>query len=122
MIANRRTTIFDEMILLRAFMILSVMLLMPLGMQPAEASGTMPHHSMPAAASAMSGHCHDEDGSRPISPGLATCTMACAAALPAVPARPQSALPMPKPLIVAASVDHLVGLEPEIATPPPRAA
>ena len=32
------------------------------------------------------------------------------------------ALPLPKPLIVAATVDHLIGLEPEIATPPPRAA
>ena len=110
------------MILLRALMILSVMLLMPLGMQPAEASGTMPHHSMPIAASAMNDHCHDQDSPRPTAPGFATCTMACAAALPAIPARPASAFPMPKPLIVAASVDHLIGLEPEIATPPPRAA
>ena len=67
-------------------------------------------------------HCPD-DGTKPdFAPGIAACSMACAAALPAfVAVLGQAALPndVPDGILEPAKLD---GLDPESADPPPRPA
>ena len=96
-------------------LLLIAMLLMPLGMVPAAAAPA--HHYM--AGGAM-GHCPDQAPSHGKKAGFAECTMACAAALPAMDTPDAQG-----PLIAAdpprlAGTDMLTGLHPETATPPPR--
>ena len=91
-------------------------LLMPLGMAaPASAA---PHS--PAAHAMPSGHCDGDRKGSHDSGGIAECTMACAAMLPAQAPRSSERL-APK---IAAAVPSLPvplqGLDPETATPPPR--
>jgi hypothetical protein len=98
----------------RAILMLTVLALMPLGMQPAAAMAATERH--PAA---MAGHCQDE-GQFDTSARFAQCTMACAAALPAVEARnsePPSVAGLP---LQALTMKALVGVLLEIDTPPPR--
>ena len=90
-------------------------LLMPLGMTAAPAAA---HQSM--AAEMPMGHCPDPPRDDDPKAGLAACTMACAAALPAVePVRDDPSIE-PSPQIVAVQPHGLHGLHPETATPPPR--
>jgi len=106
-----------RMMLARIVLLLSV-LLMPLGMAPATTAYAAPSaHAMPM------GHCDEQQRSRhDMKGGLAECTMACSAALPAADmARDEPVLINCKPVRpVALQVLH--GLTPETADPPPRRA
>jgi hypothetical protein len=99
--------------LARLSLILTV-LLMPLGMAPAQAVAPS-HH---AAAMPMP-HCPDQQH-KPAKGGIAECTMACAAALPAIGAassKPFRIVCVPER---PAAAQRLDGLHPDTATPPPR--
>ena len=100
----------------KLLLLLSV-LLMPLAMAPAASApaelASMSHESM--------GHCPDPPV-QDFEPGIAACTMACAAALPAI--GPCATAPLVKvaaPLAVMPP-KALEGILLEIATPPPRPA
>ena len=103
---------------LARLILLVAVLLMPLGMSAA-AAAMPPHHDM---AGMVMGHCPDQAPTQDHKAGFAECTMACAAALPAVEAPDEVApsLPVELPRLVAAHQLH--GLHPETATPPPRAS
>lgn len=93
--------------------------LLPLGMTaPASAAAQSNQH---AAAMPME-HCPDSGAMPHAKGGIAECTMACAATLPAVDrsaAEPLAPVAAPTVSILAA---HLTGLHPETSTPPPRLA
>lgn len=102
----------------RLLAILAVML-MPFGMAAAPAESI--HHQQMAKAMPME-HC-PEPASAPQSNGaLAHCTMACAAALPAVDSPVFVSHPVAQSIPHAPTMRTLLGTEPEIATPPPRPA
>jgi hypothetical protein len=96
-------------------LVLMAVLLMPFGMAPAGAAG---HHA--ASASMVMSHCPDQKTADHAKGGAVECTMACAAALPAIDA------PGQQPLLVAcepleqSAAERLHGLHPETATPPPK--
>jgi hypothetical protein len=101
--------------LLRLLALLAVMM-MPFGMAAAPAASA--HHHPMAAAMPMK-HCPEVPARHAAQMGIGACTMACAAALPAVD------LSRALPLIVSAPdfpgiAKRLEGHQPEIATPPPR--
>src|SRR3982750_3643122 len=88
---------------------------MPSGMTAAYSA---PHES-PATEMPM-GHCPDEQRGHDRKVGIADCTMACAAALPAAERTGSTAVIRPVTLIVTAQPQRLHGLHPETPTPPPR--
>lgn len=97
---------------------LIAVLLMPLGMTGAHAAAS--HEA--ARADMPMGHCPDQGSRHDRQNGIAACTMACAAALPAFAASTDDALPsIPVPAL-SADVPALHGLHPDIATPPPKRA
>jgi hypothetical protein len=91
---------------------LIAVLVMPLAMAPAAAS---PVHQ----ASMPMEHCPDQ-APRHDQGGIAECTMACAAALPAIPTKQDAPLVVASVPSQASPTRHLHGLDPETATPPPR--
>lgn len=97
--------------------LLIAVLLMPFGMAPASAA---PVHDAPMTAMPM-GHCPDQSSHHDgMKGGIAECTMACAAALPASAGASDCLLAsVPEPAFAAASAS-LHGLQPDTATPPPR--
>lgn len=93
---------------------LVAVILMPAGMvAPAEAHGAM---GMSIA------HCPDQAPAHHPKPIFAECTMACAAALPAVDRISGDAPPSEPLAVLSAPSLPLAGLHPETATPPPRQA
>src|SRR3954451_11912400 len=98
-------------VLLRLLALVAV-LLMPLGMAPTTAAQ---HHIVPMPMQ----HCPEQ---APKHDALGECTMACAAALPAVDAQQGEAVAIAQVPVVAALVRQLHGLHPETATPPPKLA
>ena len=92
---------------------LIAVLFMPIGMAPAAAAGA---HRSPAA---MMRHCPGKPPSDDKA-GFAECTMACAAALPAVEAPEAKPLVRPAELPRITASQTLCGLHPETATPPPK--
>ena len=98
--------------------VLIAVLLMPLGMSPVPASTQ--NHSM--TADMPMGHCADQGSGHDRKHGIAECTMACAAALPAADAPIDEPLSIISGHILPASSEPLHGLHPDIATPPPRLA
>ncbi len=90
-------------------------LLMPFGMAAAPAA-SMQHQQMTMPMK----HCPEPDFSHHSTGAGAGCTMACASALPATDLEVAAAHPLsifvPQPALIAA----LMGIELEIATPPPR--
>ena len=97
-------------------LLLLAMVLMPLGMTAAPAAAA--EHA--AMASMPMEHCPEQAPQHGGKAGLAECTMACAAALPAADFRtgePLKILCTPDVPSVAA---RLHGLDPETATPPPK--
>ncbi len=100
--------------LLRLFLLVAVVL-MPLGMQPAVAAPASTHH-----ASTPMQHCPEPMSGYAMKGGIVECTMACSAALPAAD------LPQDRPLLIACipvetETTHVLdGLNPDIATPPPK--
>jgi len=96
--------------------VLLAVLLMPLGMATAAA----PAHHVQAAASMPMEHCPDQAPQHDMKGGLAACTMACSAALPA--ADLSSSGPVHLIYVPAAplAVAFLHGIHPDTATPPPK--
>jgi hypothetical protein len=111
----RRDGYSHDMRALIRLLLMFAVVLMPLGMTPATAAPA--HHDM-----ASMGHCPDQTPGHDQKAGFAECTMACAAALPAVeaPAAQGSMIGGETPRLAAANRLH--GLHPETATPPPRAS
>jgi hypothetical protein len=103
---------------LARLILLVAVLLMPLGMSSATAAAPS-HHDM---AGMMRGHCPDQAPAQHHKAGFAECTMACAAALPAVEAPGAPAVAIATELPRSAAAHQLHGLHPETATPPPRAS
>src|SRR4051812_49213326 len=95
---------------------LIAMLLMPLGMgaAPAAAAG---HHSLSMAM----GHRPPPETSHDMKGGIAECTMACAAALPAADFVGHSQMTVVCEPLHPGVAQRLRGLHPETATPPPKA-
>ena len=105
--------------LVAKLLLLMSVLLMPLAMSPAAASAPADHGAMSHEAK---GHCPDPAPAGDFEPGIAPCTMACAAALPAI--GPAAAAPLAKAAMPRSAVPlkTLAGVLLEIATPPPRSA
>ena len=98
---------------------LVAVLLMPFGMTAAAEASSSSHHAM---AGMPMGHCPDQESQPESKAGIAACTMACSAALPAIePAQPQrdSVEQLPAE---AETVHALAGLHPDAADPPPKRA
>ena len=96
-------------------MVMFAVLLMPLGMAPAPAAAHVQHHaSMPMP------HCPDQQHDPVTKGGIAECTMACAAALPAVSGASAEPLRIVCTPERPAAAQRLDDLHPETATPPPR--
>jgi hypothetical protein len=93
-------------------------LLAPLSMTAAPASSAT--HAM--APGVGTEHCPDQEDGGNGSGGIAECTMACAAALPALPGPLPAPFQTPVALEIALPAAPLSGLHPEIATPPPKRA
>lgn len=99
-------------------MVLIAVLLMPLGMQPAVAFATITHgHDM--AASMPMEHCPDQT-KHEHNDGFATCSMACASALPAQPLVRDEAPTPDHQLVRPVAANTLHGLHPEVPAPPPK--
>jgi hypothetical protein len=103
------------MMLARIFLLLSV-LTMPLGMAPAATAQTETSaHAMPM------GHCDQQRQSRhDMKGGLADCTMACSAALPAVETAREGPVLIASSPVRPIAAQVLRGLTPDTADPPPR--
>jgi hypothetical protein len=98
-------------------LVLFAVLLMPLGMEPAAAA----NHYATMTGAAME-HCPGQSGNRQHNDGLAMCSMPCASALPAQE-MVSHAMPIRSPQLVIPMAGHaLHGIQPEIATPPPKLA
>ena len=105
-------------IILAKLLVLVAVLIMPFAMTPANASMSS-HHQM---ASMPMGHCDEQAPSHAGKNGIAECTMACSAALPAT-APPQEDLPPVAPAALHSAVPPILhGLHPDTATPPPKPA
>lgn len=97
--------------------VLIAVLLMPLGMQPA-ASATMGHgHGM--GASMPMEHCPDQSKQQH-NHGFATCSMACASALPVQQIIRDEAPAPHHDLVRPLAAQTLHGLHPEVPAPPPK--
>jgi hypothetical protein len=97
-------------------LLLLAMLFMPFGMASAPAS-TAPHAQ---SMEMPMGHCDEQRPHHGLKAGIAECTMACAAALPAVNssrAGPHIIVCTP---VRPSAARQLHGMDPEIATPPPK--
>lgn len=105
-------------------LVLAAMLLMPLGMaHPAAAQArSMPAMTEMAGMTMPDQHCPNGDAQHGGKAMPGDCTMACASALPAAdPPRPSLARASSLRVDVP-HLDRLIGVLPEIATPPPRSA
>ena len=94
-------------------MVLLAVLLMPFGMAGAAA---VPHVST-AATMPMGPDQGDDHGTKS---GITECTMACAAALPAIASGTVELPVIDRAPAQSAAPERLDGLHPETATPPPR--
>ncbi|MGN6057296.1 MAG: hypothetical protein ACTHOI_01755 [Sphingomicrobium sp.] len=102
--------------LIARIVLLVAVLLMPFGMTPSAASE--PHHAM--AAGVPMEHCPDRAPGRVTKGGVAQCTMACAAAVPASAASAEEPHLIAADIVVPSLTPDLHGLHPETATPPPK--
>jgi hypothetical protein len=103
--------------LVRTVVLTLAVLFMPLGMTAAPAvASPADHHS----ASMQMQHCPEQAPKHSGKAGFVECTMACAAALPAIEGgRPEPALIVCLP-DMSSAVRQLHGLHPDPATPPPK--
>ena len=97
---------------------LIALVIMPLGMAATPALAQPGHHSMAANHAMPAGHCGEEQAP---APSKMDCTAACTALPASWTPMPEPALKpkAPRALSIAAPFS---GIEPEIATPPPRFA
>jgi hypothetical protein len=106
--------------LAKLLLLLSI-LLMPLGMGTAAASTAATDQHRMTAIQAV-GHCPDQSSKHDHGGGVATCSMACASALPAQD-RGRDNPPMQHPKLVVPMIGRtLTSVQQEIATPPPKIA
>lgn len=98
-------------------LVLASLMLMPFGMAAAPAAPVQQH---PMATQMQMQHCPDGDQKQHSGGALATCTMACSAALPAVAAEPGPCVRVEREAVAQSLAPVLAGIELEIATPPPR--
>ena len=98
---------------LRLIALLAIML-MPLGMSAPAAAQATPH-----AMSDQASHCGSEEGPAHAVPMKSDC-LACAG-LPAAEAPAATEQLLPRMPLRLALAHEFLGIEPEIATPPPRA-
>jgi len=105
-------------LLAKIALLLSVLML-PFGMGTAAAAAPMTEHH--AAMMMPMGHCPEPaPGHRPT--GVAECTMACAAALPALDRPPLTRFRPLERRFTRAALPALTGVVTETATPPPKTA
>lgn len=95
---------------------LLAVLLAPLAMQPAAAVPVQHHASMPMR------HCPEQAPKHDTKGGIAECTMACSAALPAFELAQEQPSQFVCEPTAAAAAPILHGLHPDPATPPPKRA
>lgn len=95
----------------------AALLIMPLGMSAAPAVAAPQH---PAMTGMPMEHCPDKTPTDPGKSASAECTMACAAALPALDAPVAQPMSVAREPAQALFVQRLHGLHPETATPPPK--
>ncbi len=101
-------------------LVLVAVLLMPFGMAPAASASPVNHHAMLTGMPAE--HCPGPANTHERNHGLATCSMACASALPAQEIA-RDELPLRNQQLATPMITQtLRGVLPEIATPPPRLA
>ena len=106
---------------LAKLVLLVAVLLMPLGMGPAGASApTVDHHAMMTRMTME--HCPDQPKNHERGGGMATCSMACASALPAQELRRDGTPARDHQLVLPMIGRTLSSIHPEIATPPPKLA
>jgi hypothetical protein len=103
-------------IVLAKLLLLIAVLLMPLGMTPAEAGG----HPPDAMASMAIGHCDPQAPKRGPGHGITQCTMACSAALPAAGFALDTPVPTASTPVRPTAAATPDGLHPHPATPPPK--
>jgi len=101
--------------LIARLVILAAVLLMPFGMAAAPAA----QHHTGRSAMPMS-HCPDRGTNDGAKGAFAECTMACAAALPALGSHAADPMRIICTAVQPAAVVRLHGLHPETATPPPK--
>ena len=106
-------------IVARLLLLVSV-LLMPLGMGTAAASAPPADHH--AAMAARMEHCPDQPSKHQPSDGTASCSMACASALPAQDVARDDRIRRHRQLVAPLTGPMLTSLQPETATPPPKLA
>ena len=117
--APAHASIVPLMRLICSLLALVAVVLMPLGMSAAAAATSTSHHDM---SEMPMGHCPDQQSQSESTPGIAACTMICAAALPAADAgMPECAIIGALPADVT-SIPVLAGLHPDAADPPPKLA
>lgn len=97
-------------------LVLLAVLLMPLGMEPAAASAV--HH--PAMAMGATQHCPDQPDKPTHRDGIATCTSACASALPVDNWPAKDVAVRQRQVVEPRRQTAIHGILPEMATPPPR--
>ena len=103
--------------LLTRCLLLVAMLLMPFGMASAASSNA---HQMSAAEMPMK-HCPDTGGAdHGGKPGIPTCAMACASALPAIDFATEHHRIADAARLAVFIAHPLQGFHPETLTPPPR--
>lgn len=100
-------------------LVLASLMLMPFGMAAASAAPVQEHRMAMAMPMPME-HCPDGDQKSHSSGTLATCTMACSAALPASAPKPGPSIRVEREAVAQLLAPTLSGIELEIATPPPR--
>lgn len=98
-------------------LVLFAVLLMPLGMEPASAAN---HHT--TMTGMVMEHCPDQSSKPQHNDGVATCSMACASALPAQELVRDEAPVRCGQLVIPMAGHALHGIQPEITTPPPKSA
>jgi hypothetical protein len=96
---------------------LLALVLMPVGMGAAPAAAHAPQ------VAAEAGHCGDAQQGAPDAPPVpaADCTVGCAAVAAPAPAQAAATL-LPKETPATALIAAITGMEPDIATPPPKRA
>jgi hypothetical protein len=100
-------------------LVLVAVMLMPFGMS-APASASTAHDQMMAGM--PMGHCPDQAPRHDGKSAFGECTMACAAALPAIDRRSDEPDLIVREPVQSVAVQRLRGLHPETATPPPKTA
>lgn len=105
------------MLKLWSLLALVALLVAPLSMAAAPASAAA-HHG--ATAAMPTEHCPDKSGKADTTGAIPECAMACSGALPAADLLQAEARTVPQRPLEAPLARSLAGVQPDIATPPPK--